>query len=80
MTTPDSRSQLVLIWLAVDHLLDLEGQDRQMVAEMSQDMLNDVITAGELGPLAGYVARYCDVIDSRADAERIAAAIEESAR
>lgn len=80
MTDPATRAQLSLIWLAVDHLMSFESQDRQMVAEMSQDMLNDVITDGELKPLAGYVARYCTVIDSRDYAVSIAATIEESAR
>ena len=40
--------------------------------EMSQDMLNDVIEGHGLKPMVSYVKRYCDVIDSESDAERIA--------
>jgi hypothetical protein len=42
------------------------------VVEMSQAMLNDVIEGHGLKPMVSYVRRYCDVLDSAADAERIA--------
>ena len=51
----------------------LDGQDSVLVIEMSQAMLNDVIEGRGLEPIVGsYVKRYCDVLDSAADAERIA--------
>jgi hypothetical protein len=63
------------IYAAVDYMMELENQDRPMVVEMSQAMLNDVIETGELRPMLDYVKRYCDVIDGPDDAERIAADI-----
>jgi hypothetical protein len=42
---------------------------------MSQAMLGDVIEGRGLRPLAEYVRHYCDVADSPADADRIAAGI-----
>jgi hypothetical protein len=65
-------AQLNRIFYAVEHMSNLEGQDPVLVVEMSQAMLNDVIEAHGLKPMATYVKRYCDVIDSEADAERIA--------
>jgi hypothetical protein len=65
-------TQLNRIFYAVDYMSNLEGQDRTLVIEMSQAMLNDVIEGHGLMPMASYVKRYCDVIDSEADAERIA--------
>ena len=65
-------AQLNRIYAAVDHMADLEGQDAMLVIEMSQAMLNDLIETGDLAPMVEYVKRYCDVIDSAADAERIA--------
>jgi hypothetical protein len=60
------------IYYAVDHLADLEDQDLMLVIEMSQAMLNDLIEGRGLKPMVEYVKRYCDVLDSEADAERIA--------
>ena len=68
-------TQLSRIFYAVEHMANLEGQDKALVIEMSQDMLNDVIEGRGLKPLAEYVRRYCHVIDSEADAERIASEI-----
>ena len=65
-------AQLNRIFYAVEHMANLEGQDPVLVIEMSQAMLNDVIEGHGLKPLAEYLKRYCDVIDSEADAERIA--------
>lgn len=65
-------AQLNRIYCAVDYMADLEGQDAVLVIEMSQAMLNDVIEGHGLKPMAEYVRHYCDVIDSDADAERIA--------
>jgi len=68
-------TQLNSILSAVDYLSDLEGQDKGLVIEMSQAMLGDVSEGRGLRPLVEYVGRYCDVIDSAADAERIAGEI-----
>ncbi len=65
-------TQLNRIFYAVDYMADLEGQDPVLVIEMSQAMLNDLIEGRGLKPMVEYVERYCDVIDSAADAERIA--------
>lgn len=63
------------VYWAVAYMTELDGQDRSLVIEMSQAMLNDVIERGQLAPMLDYVARYCDVIDGPGDAERIAAEI-----
>lgn len=65
-------TQLNRIFYAVEYMAGLEGQDPQLVIEMSQAMLNDVIEGHGLMPMVSYVKRYCDVIDSEADAERVA--------
>lgn len=57
---------------AVDHLMDLEGQDPMLVIEMFQAMLGDVLDRGGLKPMADYVGRYCDVIDGPDEAREIA--------
>lgn len=67
-------TQLNRMFHAVEHMANIEGQDLMYVIEMSQDMLSDIINGG-LKPLVEYVRRYCDVIDSPADAERIAGEI-----
>lgn len=72
MSTPIT-AQLNRIYAAVEYVADLEGQDRSLVIEMSQAMLNDVIEGGELAPMVDYIRRFCDVLDSAEDAERIAA-------
>jgi hypothetical protein len=66
-------AQLNRIYAAVEYVADLEGQDRSLVIEMSQAMLNVVIEGGELAPMVDYIRRFCDVLDSAEDAERIAA-------
>lgn len=71
-TAAITTTQLNRIYFAVDHMADLEGQDLMLVIEMSQAMLNDLIEGHGLKPLVEYVKRYCDVLDSEADAERIA--------
>ena len=68
-------AQLRRVVAAVDYLADFEGQDSGLVIEMSQAMLGDVIEGRGLRPMAEYVGRYCDVIDSPADVDRIAAEI-----
>jgi hypothetical protein len=65
-------TQLNRVFYAVDYMSNLEGQDAVLVIEMSQAMLNDVIEGHGLKPMAEYVKRFCDVLDSEADAERIA--------
>lgn len=76
MSQPDAvTAQLSRILGAVDYLCELEGQDRDLVLEMSQAMLGDVIEGRGLRPMAEYVRHYCDVADSPADADRIAAEI-----
>lgn len=67
--------QLNRIYAAIEHFANLDGQDAMLTIEMSQAMLNDLIETGQLGDLAAYVRRYCDVIDGPEDAERIAADI-----
>lgn len=71
-----TRTQLSLIVVAVETLTEHEGQDQGLVIEMSQHMLHDLIHGGELAPMVDYVARYCDVLDSREDAGALAARIE----
>lgn len=63
---------LGLVRAAVDHMLDLDDQSKHLTAEMSQAMIGDLIQDGELKPLATYLARYCDVIGSQAEAEQLA--------
>jgi hypothetical protein len=70
-----THADLSRIYAAINHMMGLEGQDRSLVIEMSQAMLNDIIETDGLAPMADYVARYCDVLDVPGDAERIAAAI-----
>ena len=65
-------AQLNRIFYAVEYMTNLEGQDPVLVIEMSQAMLNDVIEGQALKPMVSYVKRYCDVMDSEGDAERIA--------
>jgi len=67
--------QLGQILATVDRLWDMEGQDRDLLIEMSQAMLADVAEGRGLRPIAGYVRHYCDVTGSAAEADRIAAAI-----
>ncbi len=67
------RASLAKIEAAVEYMaFELEGQDQSLVIEMSQNMLNAVIDGVALKPMVDYVKRYCDVIDSAAEAERIA--------
>jgi hypothetical protein len=68
-------TQLNRVFFAVEFMANLEGQDKTLVIEMSQAMLNDVIEGHGLKPLVSYVKRYCDVLDSEDDAERIAGEI-----
>ena len=65
-------TQLNRIYYTLDYMVGLEGQDLMLVIEMAQAMLNDLIEGHGLKPMVEYVKRYCDVIDSAADAERIA--------
>ena len=68
----EATAQLNRIYYAVEYMANLEGQDPVLVVEMSQAMLNDVIGGQGLKPMVSYVSRYCDVLDSETDAERIA--------
>lgn len=68
-------TQLTRIFSAVEHMASLEGQDHTLVIEMSQTMLHDLIEGTGLAPMVDYVKKFCDVIDSAEDAERIAAEI-----
>jgi hypothetical protein len=65
-------TQLNRIFYAVEYMTNLDGQDAVLVIEMSQAMLNDVIEGHGLKPMVEYVGRYCDVLDSADEAERIA--------
>lgn len=69
------QATLGTIRAAVDTLTVFEGQDRGLIIEMSQHMLQDVIDNGQLAPLADYIRRYCDVLDSSEEASTIAATI-----
>jgi len=71
----DRQEQLNRIYSAIDYMANLEGQDRSMVIDMSQAMLNDLIEGHGLSPMIDYVTRFCDVLDSPEDADRIAADI-----
>ena len=66
------------VYAAVDYLTQFEGQDQGLVIEMTQAMIRDLIDTDGLAPLAGYIGRYCDVADNRADVERFTAEIEAS--
>jgi hypothetical protein len=68
-------TQLNQIYWAVDQMANLENQDQTLVIDMSLAMLNDLIEGSGLKPMLDYVRKYCDVIDSAEDAERIAADI-----
>ena len=72
MITEPIRSEIETIYAAIDYMSELENQDRSMVIEMSQAMLNDLIENGSLYPMIEYVKKYCDVIDGPEDAQRIA--------
>jgi len=63
------------IYAAIDFMANLEGQDPTLVIEMSQAMITDVTETGGLASMLEYVQKFCDVIDSAEDAERIAADI-----
>jgi len=54
----------------VDHMANLDGQDRTLVIEMALAMVSAVIE-DRLGLLDEWVRRYCNVIGSAADAARI---------
>jgi hypothetical protein len=68
-------SEIQRVYAAVDYFMELEAQDRSMVVEMSQEMLNDLIEAGQLKPMIIYVRRYCDCADSPEEIAEIAANI-----
>lgn len=67
--------QLNMAYGAVEYMAALDGQDRSLVIEMSQAMLNDIIETDGLAPMTEYIKRFCDVLDGPGDAERIAADI-----
>jgi transcription initiation factor TFIIIB Brf1 subunit/transcription initiation factor TFIIB len=67
-----SREILNRIYAAVDYLANIETQDRSLIIDMSQAMINDVIETGELLPMIDYIKRFCDVIDGPDDVQRIA--------
>jgi hypothetical protein len=64
------RDNLQVVYALVDAMMELEGQDRDLVLEMSQCMINDLIERGELNALHNYVLSYCDVLDSTNADER----------
>jgi hypothetical protein len=74
-TAQDMTASLNRIYAAVDHLANLEGQDTMLTLDMSQAMINDLINDGQLADMATYIRRYCDVLDSPAEADEIAADI-----
>jgi hypothetical protein len=66
----DTRQALTMIRAAINVLLNQEGQDRQLVADMADTMLADLLNDDDQ-PLERYILRYCDVIDSPSDASAI---------
>jgi hypothetical protein len=65
-------SQLQRIYSTIDYLSNLEGQDMTLVVELNLCMINAVIEGDTMVSTLELVKRYCDVIDSEADAMRIA--------
>lgn len=67
--------QLNRIYATVDALSNEESQDRTLVLQMSQAMLNDLIESGQIEPIANYIRKYNDIFDSAEDADEFAAMI-----
>ena len=63
------------IYATVDAIVNEENQDRSMVVEMSQAMLNDLIEDGELKPIVDYIKHYGTIFDNAEEAEEFAAGI-----
>lgn len=62
--------------IIVDTLMDLEGQDRQMVVEMSQALIGMILENLPFPSDTQIVRRWCDVYDSDEDVQRIAGYME----
>lgn len=77
MSESQLRYQISTIINLVADMIEIEGQDRDLVLEMSQAMLTDLYTVGRLKPLREYISRYCDVADSKEDLDRIISNITE---
>jgi len=56
--TPDERSEIRKIRATLNVLADEEGNDRQMLLEMAEDMLTDLETGDSLVSLDYYIRRY----------------------
>lgn len=67
---------ITLVRNAAEYLVSLENQDRQMIVEMTIDMIDDILRDGQLRPTSAYIRRYCDVVDGPEGADRIAAVID----
>lgn len=71
MTTPKTPNlaatrdvQLRLVVAFSGTLCDLEGQDRDMVLQGVEKMLDDIICEGDLAKIETYVRSFCDVMDN----------------
>ena len=71
-----TRNEIRKMKTTISALMNLEGQDRQLVAEMAEDMLTDLETGDTLVELSYYVRRYCSVIDGSEEARQIVSQIE----
>jgi len=63
------------IYATVDTMSNEESQDRSMVVEMSQAMINDLIESGQIMPIVEYVKRYGTIFDNAQEADEFAASI-----
>jgi hypothetical protein len=68
-------TELHSIYMAINYMSNLENQDRGMVIDMSQAMIDDLITDGALSLMKNYVQQFCDVIDGQEDIDRITSEI-----
>jgi len=71
-----TRNEIRKMKTTISALMNLEGQDRQLVAEMAEDMLTDLETGDTLVELSYYVRRYCNVIDGSEEVRPIVSKIE----
>lgn len=63
------------IYATVDAMFNEESQDRSMIVEMSQAMINDLIESGQIMPIVEYVKRYGTIFDNAEEMEEFAAGI-----
>jgi hypothetical protein len=70
-------SEIKLVMHAVDVLSNIEAQDRSLVLDMSQTMLDDLIDNGRLQPMSNY-SRFIDCCDDILETEQLLAKMESS--